>query len=343
MPLHNFERLRGRIVELSLASDNLRGNLLGDPDERTIAVYLPPEYEAHPDARFPVLVDLAAFTSSGLKRLAWTAFGESVPQRVDRLIAEGRMGPALVVFPDAFTSLGGNQYVDTPVLGAWERFLLEDLVPAVEQRFRALPGPRHRAVYGKSSGGYGALRQAMLHAEHWAAIASHSGDVDFELAYRRDFPATADVLARFGGDVAALHRSIQRATKISGSELHALMIVALAASYDPTPDAPLGAVLPFDLHTCTLDSARWARWLAHDPLRMVEQPAAQERLRSLRLLYFDCGRRDEYFLHYGNRALARRLGQLGIEHVYDEFDDSHSSTDYRLDVSLPRLYEAIRP
>lgn len=343
MPVHNFERLRGRVVEFSLASANLRGNLLGDPDVRTVAVYLPPEHETSTDARFPLMVDLAAFTGSGLKRLAWTAFGESVPQRIERLMAAGKMGPTIFAFPDAFTCLGGNQYVDSPVLGAWERFLVEDLVPAVEQRFRVLPGPRHRAVYGKSSGGYGALRQAMLHADVWAAIASHSGDVDFELAYRRDFPATADVLARFGGDTSSFFRSIQRATKISGGELHALMILALAASYDPTPGVPLGVALPFDPHTCTLDPTRWARWLANDPLHMVEQPRVQEALRSLRLFYFDCGRRDEYFLHYGNRALARRLEQLAIEHVYEEFDDTHSSIDYRLDTSLPRLYDAIRP
>src|SRR5690606_31511804 len=110
------DRPRGTLVELSIDAASLQGNLLGDPTRRTVAVYLPPDYDAS-DRRYPVVVDLAAFTGSGLKRLSWTAFGESVPQRIDRLMAEGAMGPVIAVFPDAFTSLGGNQYLDTPVLG----------------------------------------------------------------------------------------------------------------------------------------------------------------------------------------------------------------------------------
>ena len=52
----------------------------------------------------------------------------------------------------------------------------------------------------------------------------------------------------------------------------------------------------------------------------------------------DCGRRDEYFLHYGARSFARKLEAAGIEHRYEEFDDGHTGIDYRLDVSLPYLY-----
>jgi len=342
MPRHAFGRPQGRIVEFELESPHLRDNRLGDPSRRTVAVYLPRGYDTE-DRDYPLLVDLAAFTGSGLKRLAWTAFGESVPQRVDRLVEEGRMGPAILAFPDAFTSLGGNQYVDTPVLGRWERYLLEDLLPALESRFRVRPGPRHRAVYGKSSGGYGALRQAFLHGEQWAAVASHSGDVGFEHVYRRDFPTTADALARFDGCVEAFFASTQRSLKLGGAELHALMVLALCASYDPQPQAPLGVVLPFDPYTCELDAARWNQWLAHDPLTMADDRSAIERSGQLRELYLDCGRRDTYFLHYGNRSLTRKLAQHGVRHTYEEFDDSHASIDYRLDESLPRLYAAISP
>jgi hypothetical protein len=46
-------------------------------------------------------------------------------------------------------------------------------------------------------------------------------------------------------------------------------------------------------------------------------------------------------LHYGARALVRRLNAAHIEHVYEEFPDDHNNTDYRLDVSLPYLYKAL--
>jgi hypothetical protein len=75
----------------------------------------------------------------------------------------------------------------------------------------------------------------------------------------------------------------------------------------------------------------------------IEIPACQASLRSLSGLYIDCGSRDQYNIHFGTRQLVRRLRHLGIAHVYDEFDDTHSGIDYRMDVSLPFLYHAIAP
>jgi len=149
------------------------------------------------------------------------------------------------------------------------------------------------------------------------------------------------VLARHEGGVSGFLRSLRAAQKIRSDEMHALMLLAMAASYDPDPAAPAGIRLPLDPHTGELYAERWSRWLEHDPLTLVERADCQESLRRLRLLYLDCGARDEYQLHYGSRALVRRLERLGIRHRYEEFEDSHSQIDYRLDVSLPLLYESV--
>ena len=71
--------------------------------------------------------------------------------------------------------------------------------------------------------------------------------------------------------------------------------------------------------------------------------AYKANLKTLRLIYIDCGWRDQYYLHYGARILSKRLSKSGIAHVYEEFDDNHSSIDYRMDVSLPLLYRALKP
>ncbi|MCH9685123.1 MAG: enterochelin esterase [Deltaproteobacteria bacterium] len=339
MPLHNFTRPRGRVVEIEIESAALATNLLGDPSRRTVAVYLPPGYDDD-DRRYPLMVDLAAFTGSGLKRLAWTAFGESVPQRVDRLVEAGHMGPVVLAFPDAFTSLGGNQYIDSLAMGGWERFVIDDLLPRLVRDFRVHPQPAHRAVYGKSSGGYGAMIHGMRHAAHWGAIACHSGDMGFEHLYLREFPGALDVLARHGG-IEAFLEHLSSTPSMRGGDFHASMILAMGATYDPDPAAPAGVRLPVDLHTCELDTARWEAWLRHDPVRMIEQQSVRDDLAQLRGLFFDCGRRDQYFLHYGARRLAAALDRHGITHVHQEFDGTHSGIDHRLDVSLPYLYEAI--
>ena len=78
-------------------------------------------------------------------------------------------------------------------------------------------------------------------------------------------------------------------------------------------------------------------WQANGPLQMVEDRRVQEALRSLKLLYFDCGSRDQYQLHFGARLLARKLTQAGILYEYEEFDDDHTNIAYRYNVSLPKL------
>lgn len=340
MPLHNFEGLRGRVVEIEIDSAALRGNMLGDPTKRRVAVHLPPGYDEG-DRHYPLFVYLAGFTGSGLRGLAWTAYGESVPQRIERLLVQGAMGPVITVFPDAFTSLGGNQYIDSLAMGAWERFLIEEMLPALESQFRIRPGRQHRAMWGGSSGGYGALVHGMRHADTWAAIACHSGDMAFEWVYLRDMPVTLDAVARHEGKVERFVESFFAAPKVRGSDLHAMMILAMGATYDPDPSAPFGVRLPVDPHTCEVVPERWERWLAHDPVHMIERADCQDNLRRLSALYLDCGRYDQYFLHYGARAFVRRLEALDIPHRYEEFPDNHSSVYYRHDVSLPILYEAV--
>jgi S-formylglutathione hydrolase FrmB len=340
MPIHPFDPPQGRIESVSIESGALAGNLLGDPARRTVAVYLPPDYDASSVA-YPLFVVLASFTGSGLGLVGWRAFGESLPQRVDRLVAAGAMGPVVLALPDAFTSLGGNQYIDSVAVGGWATFLVGEMLPALERRFRLRRGPAGRALLGRSSGGYGALVHGMRHADTWGAVACHSGDMAFDLVYRPDLPKALDVLARYAGDGSAFVAHVREARRVSPEETTALMVLALAATYDPDPTAPLGVRLPVDPHTCQILDERWSAWLRHDPLRLVEEPACQENLRRLRGLFLDCGTRDPYALHYGARALAQRLTALGIAHVHEEFDDVHSGIDYRMDRSLPWLYRAL--
>ncbi len=339
MPAHNFARPHGRIVEIEVESKALAKNLLGDPATRVVAVYLPPGYDDG-DADYPLFVDLVGFTGSGLAHLNWKAFGESVPQRLDRLVGEGAMGPVVAAFPDCFTSLGGNQYVDSTAMGNWEAFLVDEMLPRLEDEFRLRPGREHRAVFGKSSGGYGAIVHGLRRADAWGAVACHSGDMAFDLCYRPDFPKTLDVLAEHGG-IEGFLTHVERAPKLRDGEMHALMILAMAATYDPDKASFKAIRLPVDLDTCELDPKRWERWLEHDPLHLVRKPASHANLRSLRGLYVDCGSKDQYHLVYGARAFRDSLEAARIPHRYEEFDDDHSNIDYRMDVSLPYLYEAL--
>jgi hypothetical protein len=208
----------------------------------------------------------------------------------------------------------------------------------------------------------------MKYTSHWGAIANHSGDAYFDFLYRIDWPNTLNELAKYrrpalkagaasaprntvaeralqegrdDGRVRRFLESVWSRPKLTHAETHAIMNVCMAATYDPDPAAPLGFRLPFHMDTGELLERRWQRWLAHDPMLLVKRHARN--LRRLKGIYIDCGWRDQYQIHFGTRQLSRRMAEAGIDHRYEEFDDTHSDVDYRMDVSLPFLYRALRP
>ncbi|MBV9993169.1 MAG: enterochelin esterase [Alphaproteobacteria bacterium] len=331
----NFEAPRGTVHRLTLDSEVLKGNLLGDPHEREIAVYVP---AGHDGKGLPLLVDLVGFTAGGPVHANWKNFGENLPERLDRLIGDGAMAPCVVAFPDCFTKLGGNQYVNSVGVGQWDDFLLKEAVPFVEHKF-GCGGFGKRGVFGKSSGGYGAMAHALLHPDFWSAAAVHSGDMGFELLYRHEFVPVLRALARHDGDIGDWIDKFWQAQKTKDADVHVIMVLAQAAFFDPDPTQPYGVRLPVDPHTCELIPERWANWLAWDPLSLVETHGAG--LKALKGLYIDCGDVDQYNLVYGARRMHRELERRGVAHTYDEFPDNHSSVDYRMDVSLPYLAKAL--
>lgn len=355
----------GSIVILSHVSRVLRGNPLGDPHVREVAAWLPPQADGSPGRRFPVLFDLVGFTGSGRSHLNWKPFSENVAERAARLVHEKKMPPVIIVFPDCFTSLGGNQYVNSSAVGRYADYLTKELVPFIDRELPTLASREHRGCFGKSSGGYGAIVHGMKHADTWGAVASHSGDAYFEFVYASDWPNTLNEFAKHRArkrrpgaqDVATLAgargldkghddgrvkrflAAVWKKPKLSHAEGLALMNTCMAATYDPDPSAPLGFRLPFHLETGEPIREAWARWRQHDPVNLVARHARA--LRSLRGLFIDCGWRDQFHIHYGARTLSRRLSQARIAHRYEEFDDDHSDIDYRMDASLPYLAKAL--
>jgi S-formylglutathione hydrolase FrmB len=355
---------QGTLVILEHESRVLRDNPLGDPYVRRLAVWLPPQYDLQRGKRFPVLFDLAGFTGSGLGHIGWKNFSENIPERAARLVHEKRIPPVILVFPDCFTALGGNQYINSSAIGRYADYLTRELVPFVDREFRTLASRDHRGCFGKSSGGYGAFVHGMKYPHIWGAVANHSGDAYFEFVYGHDWPNTLTELAKYrdppqtegrydaakmskntgrgldDGRVRRFLQTVWRKHRLSMAEGHALMNLCMAATYDPDPRAPNGFRLPYDLETGELLPQRWRRWREHDPINLVSRYA--KNLKSLRGIFIDCGWRDQYHIQYGTRILSKRLQAAGVPHRYEEFDDTHSDIDYRLDVSLPFLLKALK-
>jgi len=119
--------------------------MLGDPSVRTVDVYVP---AGHDGEGLALLVDLVGFTGSGLSHTNWAGFRENLPERLDRLIGEQRMQPVVVAFPDCFTRLGGNQYINSAAMGAREDSMLHEMLPAIEESY-GCGGSGRRGVFSK--------------------------------------------------------------------------------------------------------------------------------------------------------------------------------------------------
>lgn len=322
----------GRVERRVFDSSALRGNRAGDPHEREVPVYLPPQ-SSDPRARFPLVFLLCGYTGDGRDFFEPHPWRRGVVARYDELVARGEAEPAIVVAPNCFTRLGGSQYVNSPFLGAYEDYVARELPEWLDAHYPTLRG--RRALLGKSSGGFGAMRLSMHHPQSFPVACSLSGDVDFELAYGYAFPACLRGLVAYGGDPARFLEEFARTPDLSGDRHEVVNVLAMAACYSPNLEAPLGFDLPFDLRTAARVESVWRRWLDFDPLHDCERYA--DNWRKLEWLHLECGLRDEYHLQWGLRKLSDKLRALGVPHTHEEHAGSHRGLVDRYVALLPRV------
>lgn len=327
--------LEGDVRVDTIASPALEGNALGDPSSRRIAIYLPPHYDRLGSRRYPVLYVLHGYTGDVAALLGARPWETNAFQWIDRLIARGNMPPALMVAVDAFTRLGGSQYVDSVHNGAYATYTVRDVVGHVDRHYRSIAAEGGRAVLGKSSGGFGAMHLVMEHPGVFCAFASHSGDSYFRYAHIPAFATVARTLEKYGGDIAAFVAGFEGKPKRPDAEYTTMEMLGYASAYSPRSAHRFDLELPFDRQTGELDDAVFARWLAFDPAERVAHKHRE--LQRLRLRYLDCGRRDEYALDIGARVVTRRMREAGLEVRHEEFDDDHRNVAYRYEISLPAL------
>jgi enterochelin esterase family protein len=333
--------LRGTVDRVRFRGAALVGNALGDPVERELIVYLPPSY-ADGAQRYPVVMVLPGYAATHESLLNFKPWEPNLFERYEKLLASG-CGEAILVLPDCFTRLGGSQFIDSKALGNYQRYLADDVLAMVDAQYRTIGTRESRAIIGKSSGGFGALRMGFDRPECFAVVGSHAGDCAFDLTLRGRFSEVLPIYEKHGGTAGFLAAVADRPPR-SQAEFHALELLALAHAY-------ADGELPVDVYTCELIPAVWERWLAADPVRLALEARAPSRekrdgkpsktLKDMRLVFLDAGKSDEYGLQFGARILAGRLRDAGVAVEHEEFDGGHMGTAYRYDVSLPKIIAAL--
>ncbi|MGH2756108.1 MAG: alpha/beta hydrolase [Actinomycetota bacterium] len=335
--------LQGTIEQLTVESELLADNPLGDPARRPLYVYLPRGYDPASERRYPTIYVIQGFTGQVDTWLNRSPFEPNMVERVDALFADGETPPALVVFVDAWTSYGGSQFINSVSTGRYMDYLADEVVGFVDESYRTLPSPEHRGLAGKSSGGYGAMVVPMMRPDVFGALASHAGDALFEVCYLPNFPDAARSLREdfdrsFDVFLERLRTSERFDYKLFGGVLD---VYAMAACYSPDESDPGRAIVPFEIDTGRLLPEVWERWLAWDPVRMA--PKHTDALASMKRIYLDAGRGDEYFLDLGAQAFSKELTSAEIDHTLELFDGTHMNLQYRYPNAIRELVVALTP
>jgi len=332
----------GRFEEVIFESTLLRQNPLGDPSQRPLWIYLPPGYAETPQRRYPSIYMIQGFTGQVDMWRNRMPFRKNFPELADELFAQGEAPPCILVWVDCWSSLGGSQFVDSPAIGRYHSYLCDEVVPWVDAHYRTLPAREHRAIAGKSSGGYGAMITPMLRPDLWGGLATHAGDALFEVCYQPEFREVARLLReKYDGSYDIFWQDFRSRPAFSrfGDEV-LVNEWAMAACYSADDDGTVH--LPFNPSTGELLPEVWQRWLAWDPVRMVAAHA--QSLRSLRAIYIDAGRRDQFYLELGALAFRDALVKAGVSDFFFElFDATHSAIEYRYPLSLQYLARRLAP
>lgn len=329
-------QLAGRIDERTVTSELLRHNPLGDPYQRPLWVHTPPGYD-ETERRYPCVYVIQGYTGYLTMWGNRTPFRRPFPELADAVFAHGTAPPAIVVYVDAWTGYGGSQFVDSPGTGRYHSYLCDEIVPWVDAHYRTLADRDHRAIMGKSSGGFGAMITPMLRPDLFGAFATHAGDALYEISYLRDFGKLVRVLRDYDGDIWQWWSDFRSRTAFTREgDADLLMFLGVAACF--SPDAAGTPRLPFEPTTGRLRPDVWQRWLDWDPVRMA--PSYAEALRSMRAIWIDAGDRDDFYLDLGATAFRDELRTANVpdDRVFFElFDATHATIEYRYPLSLAWL------
>ncbi|GAA0584740.1 alpha/beta hydrolase-fold protein [Paractinoplanes ferrugineus] len=323
------QEIAGELHRDKIESELLRGNPLGDPHVRPLWVYTPPGYAESGDQRYPAIYVIQGYSGHVGMWANRVPFRQPFIETADAVFANGEAPGCILVYVDAWTAYGGSQFVDSPGTGAYHSYLCDEVVPWVDAHFRTLAAPASRAISGKSSGGFGAMITPMLRPDLFGAFATHAGDAQYEYSYLNEFAKAVRALRDYDHDILEWWADFRG--RVSMTKEHDQLLVlllgctaAFSAAEDGTPQ------LPFDPRSGRLIPELWDRWLAWDPVRMIDKYA--DALRSQRAIWIDAGTRDEWFLDLGAEAFHEGLLRIGVpaERInFELFPAGHGGIDYR--------------
>ncbi len=335
-PAPEYPLIPGYVTQDQFTSPSLEGNLLGDPATRDVLVYLPPSYDTAPDRHYPAIyvlhgyvVDHRAYVghlNTTMQALTGMDLGIDLGSIVPELLANGRMGEAIIVLPDCLNIYGGTIYERSEVTGDYRDFVARDLVGYMDAQYRTIPDREHRGITGHSSGAYGAISLAIEYPHVFGSVAAlgPANLVDPKetalLGYMEMNPDSQGVPTLVSSDTRDAD-----AWEILLSTIDTTVEYGIAAGFSPNPDNPpyyVDIPVTYTDGTAALDEDLWAQWVERDLISQIERDGANL---SDTAIFLDQGV-GATVIFGETRGMGETLAALeaqGIPFTYDAFDGDH--------------------
>ncbi|MDO8966877.1 alpha/beta hydrolase-fold protein [Algoriphagus sp.] len=296
---------KGTKERIKLHSTALEGNLVGDPADRDVTVYLPPSYVANPEKRYPVLYMLHGFTDTDSQWFGWEKHWINLQDVIEQSIAEGLSKEMIVVMPNAYNRFKGSMYASSATVGDWETFVAKELVSHIDANYRTLAKQESRGLAGHSMGGYGTMRLGMKYPDVFSSIYALS-------------PCCMDGGATTNTELITKLEGFT-ADQIDGASFFEIATLATSAAFAPNPKNP-----PFYLDLPAKDGEPRQevinKIIANRTLSIVDQYIPN--LKKLKAIGIDAGIQDRG-ISEGTKKLHELLDSYQVPHYYESYEGDH--------------------
>jgi enterochelin esterase-like enzyme len=305
---------------VTIESVALAENLISEKTERTILVYLPPAYDSS-TKRYPVVYFLPGFGDRSMD----TSSGD-----INKLVQGGTIQEMIIVVVPGDNRLGGSFYVNSPVTGYWEDFVVQEVVGYVDNHYRTIARVESRGISGHSMGGFGSLNIAMLYPGLFGAVYSLSPGLfdDNGLANSRMFNLEYSIHKFLDGQKEVLAKPEEQQLE-SALSMQDYFSTAYGLAFAPDPQKP-----PFYLDypysesngNLVRDDKVWKQWESGFGGIAAKIPQYKDNWLKLKGIVVDYGTNDgNTWIIDGCVYFDKQLTATGIPHEMAVHDGDHQS------------------